>query len=221
MKDALGTSLPVVSVTKVDEVTYTVTFTASASTGTYSIEVGPNVQSFSGYEIDADDDQILGEDGDDVISTTFNVTLFSRHYDMGLSNYLMAGYLWGQCGTVYDANVGYGWLGSAVNSNRRGYPDVLKEDFCYSNSARTLAVDVPNGLYHIRIISGDWNYSRTIALSLEGTLVDTFTVPAPAYNGGVFHDQTYDVTVADGQLTMNFGTNNWAVNVIEIDAATE
>ena len=63
----------------------------------------------------------------------------------------------------------------------------------------TFVVDVPNGTYSVTVSLGDLGSTARdqMAVYLEGTQVDTVTTAARSVA-----TETYQVTVADGQLTL-------------------
>ncbi len=124
--------------------------------------------------------------------------------------------------TKYSAEAGYGIVpvdGAApVSRNRASDPvDPLNNDFVLG-SAWGFAVDVPNGAYSVRVLSGDQlagTSTTTTNVSLEG-------VPAGTIKSRqAVSEQTWQTTVEDGQLTIDLtGVGAGAyVNGIQITEA--
>jgi uncharacterized protein DUF1566/arylsulfotransferase ASST/beta-agarase/YXIM esterase-like protein len=119
-------------------------------------------------------------------------------YDFGTaSSPVETGYTGVTESTTYSAGAGYGWQSAASGSVNRSSGSDLERDFVYTTSSSTFLIDVPDGTYTISITLGDMNYDRpSMRVYLEGVLVDTVSTTA-----GSSVTNSYDVTVADGQLT--------------------
>lgn len=140
--------------------------------------------------------------------------------------------------TVYTAERGYGWvpyrdgkpgtpsnfepesaqipgLGQRDRAAKRGssgdsmYRDfVCSCEYYHTQVRQTFAIDVPNGNYRVVTFHGDQVYGRRGVQSwwieAEGErVVEGFELP-PSLMG----DAVFDVTVADGQLTLTFDAAN-------------
>ncbi len=98
----------------------------------------------------------------------------------------------------YTAVQGYGWLGGKIQSADRRAGSPLDRDLNLTNQG-TFAVDVPNGDYQVDMTLGDkgaFAHDR-MGVFLEGKRVDVVTTAKRQVVS-----RTYDVTVADGQLTL-------------------
>ena len=89
--------------------------------------------------------------------------------------------------------------------------DALKNDFVAA-AAWSFLVDVPNGTYDVRVLSGDElpGTSRTnTSVTLEGATAGSISTLRAV------SEQTWRTTVADGQLTVGIGGNGY-INGIEV-----
>lgn len=124
---------------------------------------------------------------------------YEAHFDFGTSSSpLEGGYTRVSRATRYSAVQGYGWAAGAVYSADRGARSALIRDFNYTRNA-TFAADVPDGRYRVDLNLGDLGrYAHDlVAIYLENNLVDTVSTAAYQVVG-----RSYQVEVADGQLTM-------------------
>ena len=80
----------------------------------------------------------------------------------------------------------------------------------------TFKVDVPNGRYRIRIISGDNEAATELKLVKAENITPIKNAKAAA---GEFIEKIFDVTVSDKQLTLTFSSNLIHINAIEINTA--
>jgi len=139
------------------------------------------------------------------------------YFDMGTSTSpVAAGFTRVTESTTYGYS-GYGWT-TTQQSRDRGSPDDLRRDFVTNSQPGTFKVALPNGLYTVRIIVGDYQYAHdNIDIYVEGILkVDDLTVGA-----GKFKEISLPVSISDGDLAITFrddgGTDhNWVVNGIYI-----
>ncbi|WP_429312269.1 rhamnogalacturonan acetylesterase [Paenibacillus mucilaginosus] len=112
---------------------------------------------------------------------------------------------------AYSASLGYGFADPAkVTSRDRGTADPLRSDFAMPAGTPFL-VDVPNGDYRVSLISGDAIASSSTVVSAEGASVATLSAGA-----GQYAEQTVNVNVRDGQLTLNFTGTVPRINAIEV-----
>ncbi|TYB51972.1 hypothetical protein FXF51_52355 [Nonomuraea sp. PA05] len=114
--------------------------------------------------------------------------------------------------TLYTADLGYG-LDRAVGNRDRGTADPVTRDFTVAASYG-FAVDVPNGEYELKVISGDAIAPNTTTLAVEGEARATITASTGAYG-----DYTGTARITDGQLNLGFGQDG-RVNAILIGPAT-
>ncbi len=122
----------------------------------------------------------------------------AKRFDFGTtSSPVAAGYTRVVHTSTYGAAAGYGWLSGTIDSRNRTTGNDLTRDFNFTPQG-TFAVDVPNGIYDVTIVSGDASSGHDqVGVSLEGVLVDTLTTPA-----GQWIARTYQVAVLDAQLTV-------------------
>ncbi len=92
----------------------------------------------------------------------------------------------------------------------------LNSDFIFSDSANTFAVDVPNGNYNVTVTLGDRrNRHDNVRVSAEGNIINNNITT----NAGQFVSETFNVTVTDGVLSLEFSDqggrdDNWAVTSV-------
>lgn len=117
-----------------------------------------------------------------------------------------------QLGAQYTAEKGYGFKPSDALDGRDQkytqdglYPATVYNDFLITSTASassTFMVDVENGEYVVEMISGSTDKS-TIKVNIEGNAYSVGN-SASTYSVGRFED----ITVTDGQLTMEFTAGN-------------
>lgn len=99
--------------------------------------------------------------------------------------------------TVYDPGSGYG-LSQAVDCRDRGEPEgSVRRDFTIGWDYE-FTVDLPNGEYHVTIISGDEIASNNTAVTVNGEDQGSLQPRNP----GEYAEHSTDVMVEDGQLTL-------------------
>jgi hypothetical protein len=141
------------------------------------------------------------------------------------------GYIGVQPGTLYTANLGYGWTSAPTGGFDRGdlagtFPqEELRRDGHFGSGARTFQVDLSNGTYFVNVTLGDASFARdqmrvrnADVASPGGVLVSSANTAA----GQFFHDG-FEVTVTDGSLNLEFsdlgGDPTWTANGLEIRPA--
>jgi fibronectin type 3 domain-containing protein len=113
--------------------------------------------------------------------------------------------------TAFATSLGYGFPDiTKVSSRDRGSPNALIRDFCLPNGTPFL-VNMPNGEYSVTVTSGDQIASSLVAVQAEGTTRLNLSSSA-----GQFAQGTFTVSVADGQLALNFVGSAPRVNSLEI-----
>jgi fibronectin type 3 domain-containing protein len=118
--------------------------------------------------------------------------------------------------TTYTPLLGYGWLAGTITARDRGAGNSVTRDLNFTPNG-TFVVDLPNGAYTVRIVMGDATAPHDqMGVSLEGALVDTVST-----NTNQFSSKTYQVTVSDGQLTVQLhdlgGSDaNVVINSLEV-----
>jgi fibronectin type 3 domain-containing protein len=157
-------------------------------------------------------------DSNKTVTATFTEIILNFDFGTAASP-VASGYTRVTESTIYNPTLGYGWTDTSnVGSRDRGTPDSLRRDLVFSSSDRVFNVDLANGEYTVKLTIGDNNYMHdNIDVYAEGALkVNDLTVSA-----GSFTQQTFGVTVYDGQLNLKFvddgGSDvNWVINTIEI-----
>lgn len=116
----------------------------------------------------------------------------------------------------YDAERGYGFKDGTDGFRDQEGPNDLLRDFILAYN-KEFQVDVPDGEYDVRIITGsEWN-SNTSTYTLEGGE----TKGGEGTSAGEFVEYTDTVTVEDGQLNIYF-SGEWArINAVEIVAVED
>ncbi|UQZ82199.1 Rhamnogalacturonan endolyase YesW precursor [Paenibacillus konkukensis] len=110
--------------------------------------------------------------------------------------------------TIYTAARGYG-LDRSVNNRDRGTAEPLLRDFTVGTDYGFM-VDLPNGEYSVRVVSGDAIASNKTDISIEGVSYGTLSSAS-----GSYAELIRTVHLADGQMNFQFGRDGRA-NAIEI-----
>lgn len=142
----------------------------------------------------------------------------SYKYDVG-NGPLAAGYTQVTSTSAYSTATGHGWASTTgLDQRNRGGPDELRGDFVFSKSTNTFKQDLANGTYNVRVLIGDQTAAQVaMDVKAEGVVkLDDVSTVSP----GAFIDRTFSVTVADGQLSLEFvgvaGDFTARINAIEI-----
>ena len=124
---------------------------------------------------------------------------------------------------AYDAAKGYGWTTTGINAVAGSGDDALKSDFVQTTAKnQTFVIDLENGEYDVRILSGDASAATAVQYSIENVPrqvrrgwnnVATNVLNVPA---GEYYDETFTVSVYDGQMTITFPSSGAKINGIEI-----
>ncbi len=99
--------------------------------------------------------------------------------------------------TGYQPALGYGWLSGTIGSRDRGGADNLTRDLDFTPLG-TFVVDIPSGRYRATITMGD----KTAGHGQMGVFLEGRQVASVSTQANEFKTQTYEVAVADGQLTL-------------------
>jgi parallel beta-helix repeat protein len=144
------------------------------------------------------------------------------HFDFGTSQTPVAPGYTGVSLVGYSTGRGYGWRSlTGLVATDRGTADPLTRDQVQGPSG-TFLVNVPNGTYDVAAWLGDPKYTHEKeAVWAEGKEVASALTTAP----GQFLYPTFEVTVADGQLSLKFadqgGANpNFSLCALDIVPAT-
>lgn len=99
--------------------------------------------------------------------------------------------------TVYTPALGFGWTAGTIAARDRLQPDDARRDLCFTPLG-TFVVDVPNGRYRVTATVGDQTTAHgQMGFFLEGEEAGNLSTQA-----GQFFAVTRDVSVTDGQLTL-------------------
>ncbi|WP_406565384.1 S-layer homology domain-containing protein [Bacillus solitudinis] len=113
--------------------------------------------------------------------------------------------------TIYNEETGFGFAAAADGNRDQSAPDDLRRDFILANGSEFI-VDVPDGEYDVKVITGAQTDSNDTTFTLEDEEGEGGTRTEP----GEFAEYETTVKVTDGQLNIGF-TGSWArVNAVEI-----
>ncbi len=124
---------------------------------------------------------------------------FAVKYDFGTSSSpVESGFTRVTEKSTFSAATGFGWSAGAIYSADRATGTLATRDFNFTNDG-TFSVNVPNGNYQVNAILGDLGiYAHDqVGVYLENTLRDTVSTSARQVV-----NRSYEVTVADSQLTL-------------------
>jgi lysophospholipase L1-like esterase len=114
--------------------------------------------------------------------------------------------------TGYSAARGYGFLDpSKVAERDRGTPDNLRRDFCLPGDT-AFRVDLPNADYQVTYISGDALAATAMSVRAEG-ITKTLNLAVAA---GSFSQQTFNISLIDGHLDLEFVGAGPRINALQI-----
>src|SRR5699024_2756654 len=99
---------------------------------------------------------------------------------------------------IYDEALGYGF-NEEVDYRDRGEPDDLRRDFVLADGAEFM-VDLPDGDYFVRIITGD-----DIAFNRSSFVINGEDKGDVSSDSGEYATLETNVTVTDGQLNIKIG----------------
>ncbi|WP_430539971.1 OmpL47-type beta-barrel domain-containing protein [Neobacillus drentensis] len=144
--------------------------------------------------------------------TTKKATL---KYDFGLAgNPIAEGYTGVNLSTKYTKEKGYGIVDPTgmIGRDRSTGGDLLRDWLGYFNVGWKFNVDLPNGLYAVKVYVGDFLGSARTTLAIEGQDYGTISAPSKNYTTKVVSQ----VSVKDGQMNFSFGGSTGIVNGLEI-----
>ncbi|MEU5157058.1 cellulose binding domain-containing protein [Glycomyces sp. NPDC021274] len=138
-------------------------------------------------------------------------------YDFGPASQTVAsGYTEVNRGTAYTAEQGYGFItdmASAIDRDRGVATDPLGSDFvAWFGGSYEFAVDVADGLYTARVITGDYVGSARSNVKFEG--VDYGA--ANAASRAILSKDFEGITVEDGQLNLTISGQTGHLNGLEL-----
>lgn len=137
----------------------------------------------------------------------------------GLTREPLPGYI-NDTGETFDPDRGFGWNRSLTGQNRRrgAHPDPALDTFLFVRKTARWECAVPNGQYRVTVTVGDAGHDQPgQRVCIEGIPVlengDTLA--------GEFRSTTATVSVTDGRLTVDIGTEdeslNTCLNTIEVE----
>ncbi len=115
--------------------------------------------------------------------------------------------------TLYDSTIGYG-LDKETDCRDRGAPDDLRRDFT-NGGDYSFKIDIQNGGYYVKVISGDHIAANKTDLTIEGVQQERIQVTT-----NQFVEQIYQTEVQDNQLNLEFGEDGRA-NSVEVISTEE
>lgn len=136
-------------------------------------------------------------------------------YDFGLAGTPVAeGYSEVNLSTLYTKERGYGIVSSAgmIGRDRNAGGDLLRDWLGYFNVGWHFNVDLPNGLYSVKVYVGDFSGSARTTVAVEGQDYGQVAAPRNNYSEKVIPE----VSVKDGQMNFYFGGSTGIVNGLEI-----
>ncbi|HZG86618.1 fibronectin type III domain-containing protein [Paenibacillus sp.] len=136
-------------------------------------------------------------------------------FDFGLANSpVAAGYTGVNLSTVYSQERGYGIVNpqGMIGRDRGTGGDLLRDWLGYFNVGWQFDVDVPNGLYSVKVYVGDYSGSARTTVAVEGQ--DYGQVSAPRNN--IAEKIIPTVSVKDGRMNFRFAGSTGIVNGLEI-----
>ncbi|MGQ7788025.1 fibronectin type III domain-containing protein [Nesterenkonia sp. K-15-9-6] len=111
--------------------------------------------------------------------------------------------------TLYDAESGFG-LSAPVACRDRGAPDAMRRDFVLAGGEQ-FQVDLPDGEYHVTVISGDEIASNNTQLTVQGEFQGSLS----PRGSGEYAEHSVYTEVTDGSLVLEvFGDGRF--NGVEI-----
>ncbi|WP_100405539.1 OmpL47-type beta-barrel domain-containing protein [Bacillus solitudinis] len=144
--------------------------------------------------------------------TTQEATL---KFDFGLDGTPVAGgYTAVDLSTIYTEERGYGIVDSEgmIGRDRGEGGDVLRDWLGYFSVGWHFNVDVPNGLYAVKMYVGDFLGSARTNLAIEGQDYGAVNAPSRSYIERVIPN----VEITDGQMNFHFTGSTGIVNGVEL-----
>ncbi|MEV3937714.1 cellulose binding domain-containing protein [Glycomyces sp. NPDC049804] len=156
-------------------------------------------------------------EGEKSASLTVTTATAGFKYDFGPASQTVApGYTEVNRGTAYSAERGYGFttdMSTAIDRDRGVTTDPVGSDFvAWFGGSYDFAVDVADGLYTARVITGDYVGSARANVKFEG--VDYGA--ANAASKAILTKDFEGITVEDGQLNVNISGQTGHLNGLEL-----
>ena len=125
-----------------------------------------------------------------------------------------------ESGLPFDSERGFGWdRDLSANNRRRGvYDETVRDTFLFTPHRDEWECTLENGTYHVTVCIGDAGYDQSgQSVTIEGiSVVQDVSTPA-----GRFWEETVDVDVRDGKLTVSIGSgregSNTCLNWLRIE----
>ncbi|BAB07682.1 BH3963 [Halalkalibacterium halodurans C-125] len=136
-------------------------------------------------------------------------------FDFGLEGTPVAeGYTEVNLSTIYSKERRYGIVDSdgMIGRDRGEGGDVLRDWLGYFNIGWHFNVDVPNGLYAVKLYVGDFLGSARTNLAIEGIDYGAVNAPSRGYTEWVIPN----VEITDGQMNFHFSGSTGIVNGVEL-----
>ncbi|WP_179599757.1 OmpL47-type beta-barrel domain-containing protein [Neobacillus driksii] len=136
-------------------------------------------------------------------------------FDFGLAgNPIAEGYTGVNLSTVYTTQRGYGIVDPTgmIGRDRGTGGDLIRDWLGYFNIGWKFNVDVPNGLYAVKVYVGDMSGSARTTLAVEGQDYGQISASKNNFTSKVVSQ----VSVKDGQMNFSFGGSTAIVNGVEI-----
>jgi len=131
---------------------------------------------------------------------------------------IMAGYIEVNPATIYDVQIGYGWITAPGAARDRVAGTDQTRDFIFDSAERVFKINLANGWYMISVSLGDMTvrHDQMSVLANEVLKIEKVTTA-----GGEVRLFDFEVTVTDGVLDIMFqdvgGSDaNWVCAGIEI-----
>ncbi|QXE01012.1 SGNH/GDSL hydrolase family protein [Terribacillus sp. DMT04] len=147
----------------------------------------------------------------------FTTSKAMKKFDFGLTgNPVKEGFQEVNLTTLYTAERGYGIVNAEnmIGRDRNIGDDVVRDWLGYFASEWEFNVDVPDGIYAVKIYVGDMTGSARTNLVIEGQDYGQVSAPRNNYTTRVVPE----VLVEDGQINFGFGGSTGIVNGVEITA---
>ncbi|WP_181438690.1 fibronectin type III domain-containing protein [Paenibacillus sambharensis] len=137
-------------------------------------------------------------------------------YDFGLTTSPVAeGYAAVTPQTQYTEERGYGLLTTeGMDGRDRGAGDDLQRDFIMRGGGFEFQVDLPNGIYSVKVLIGDMlaGASARTSVTIEGKNLGTYSSGKASTTEQVFNN----IEVKDGRMNFMFADQSSIVNAVEI-----
>ncbi|MFT5466531.1 MAG: hypothetical protein ACI8UO_001631 [Verrucomicrobiales bacterium] len=125
-------------------------------------------------------------------------------------------------GRLFDKELGYGWSRDlSANHRKRNALDGPRDSFIFTRERDVWELEVENGRYRVTLCVGDSGHEQLLQrAAIEGmTVFDEITTAS-----GAFAEQTVEVEIADGRLTLEIGSgkpnSNTCVNWLSVAPAS-